>query len=57
MEICTVGGYEEVGKNMAAVKVDDDVILFDAGIYLPAVIEFQESEKLEELADRSEVYL
>lgn len=44
MEICTIGGFEEVGKNMTAVKVGDDVIIFDAGIYLPAVIELQEEE-------------
>ncbi|MCK5608819.1 MBL fold metallo-hydrolase [Candidatus Pacearchaeota archaeon] len=42
MEICTIGGYEEVGKNMTAVKIDEDVILFDGGIFLPAVIELQE---------------
>jgi len=42
MEICTIGGYEEVGKNMTAVKIGDDVIIFDAGIFLPAVIELQE---------------
>jgi len=42
MEICTIGGYEEVGKNMTAVKVGDDVILFDAGLFLPPVIEMQE---------------
>ena len=44
MEICTVGGYEEVGKNMTAVKVGDDVIIFDAGIYLPPLVELQEQE-------------
>ena len=44
MEICTIGGYEEVGKNMTAVKVGDDVIIFDAGIYLPPLIELQEQE-------------
>ena len=44
MEICTVGGYEEVGKNMTAVKVGEDVIIFDAGIYLPPLIEMQEQE-------------
>jgi len=44
MEICTVGGYEEVGKNMTAVKVEDDVIIFDAGIYLPPLVELQEQE-------------
>lgn len=44
MEICTIGGYEEVGKNMTAVKVDDDVVIFDAGIYLPPLVELQEQE-------------
>jgi ribonuclease J len=44
MEICTIGGYEEVGKNMTAVKVGDDVIICDAGIFLPPLIELQEQE-------------
>lgn len=44
MEICTVGGYEEVGKNMTALKVEDDVFLFDMGFYLPGVIELQETQ-------------
>lgn len=42
MEICTVGGYEEVGKNMTALKVGDDVIIFDAGLHIPGVVELQE---------------
>jgi len=45
MEICTLGGYEEVGKNMTAVKVGEDVIIFDAGLFLPPLIEIQEQEK------------
>lgn len=44
MEVCTIGGFEEVGKNMTAVKVGDDVIIFDAGIYLSPLIELQEQE-------------
>ncbi len=44
MEVCTVGGYEECGKNMTAVKLGEDVFIFDAGIYLPPVIEIQETE-------------
>ena len=44
MEVCTIGGFEEVGKNMTAVKVGDDVFIFDVGIYLPPVIEIQETE-------------
>ena len=46
MEICTVGGFEEVGKNMTAVKVDDDVFIFDCGFFLPGIIELQETEKI-----------
>lgn len=44
MEIFTIGGFEEVGKNMTAVKVGDDVIIFDMGFYLPAIVEIQEQE-------------
>lgn len=43
MEVCTVGGYEEVGKNMTAVKLGNDVFIFDMGFYLPGVIELQEN--------------
>jgi ribonuclease J len=44
MEICTVGGYDEAGRNMTAVKVGEDVIILDAGISLPALVELQERE-------------
>jgi len=49
MEVCTIGGFEQVGKNMTAVKIKDDVIIFDAGIYLPAIIEIQEEEAHEHI--------
>lgn len=42
MEICTVGGFEEVGKNMTAVKVGEDVFIFDVGLYIPGVVELQD---------------
>ena len=45
MEIYSVGGYSEVGKNMTAVKTGEDVFIFDAGFYMPAIVEMQESEK------------
>ncbi len=46
MEICTVGGYDEVGKNMTAIKVGEHVFLFDCGFYLPGVIELQEQGEI-----------
>ena len=42
IEVCAVGGYSEVGKNMTAVKIDDEVIIFDMGIFLPAIINYEE---------------
>ena len=41
MEICAVGGYESVGKNMTAVKVGEDVFIFDMGVSIPALIDMQ----------------
>lgn len=37
VEIIAIGGYEEVGKNMTAVKVNEDVIIFDMGIHLDRI--------------------
>lgn len=45
MEICAVGGYNEVGKNMTAVKIGDEVIIIDMGFYLPAIVNLEEEEK------------
>ena len=42
IEICTVGGYSEVGRNMTAVKIDDEVVIFDMGLCLPKIINFEE---------------
>ncbi len=42
MEIYTVGGFSEVGRNMTAVKVGDDAVILDMGIYLPKIIDFEE---------------
>ena len=44
MEIFSIGGYDQVGKNMTAVKIGEDVFIFDAGLYIPAVIELQEEK-------------
>jgi len=46
MRIYTIGGYEEVGKNMTAIELKDDVFLFDCGLFLPPIVELEESEKI-----------
>ncbi len=37
VEVIAVGGYEEVGKNMSAIKVGEDVVIFDMGIHLDRI--------------------
>ena len=44
MEIFTVGGFNEVGKNMSVVQYKEDVFIFDMGVFLPAIVELQEQE-------------
>src|SRR3989344_9581187 len=46
MKIHPIGGYNEVGKNMTVLEIDDDAIIFDAGIYLPAIVGVAEQEKI-----------
>lgn len=45
MKIHAIGGYDEVGKNMTALEVGEDVILFDSGLFLPAIVGVEEREK------------
>ena len=37
VEVIAIGGYEEVGKNKTAVKIGEDVIIFDMGIHLDRI--------------------
>ena len=46
MKIYGIRGFNEVGKNMTAVDLGDDVILFDCGLFLPPIVELEEAEKV-----------
>ncbi|MBW2964102.1 RNase J family beta-CASP ribonuclease [Candidatus Woesearchaeota archaeon] len=46
IEICTVGGYNEVGKNMTAIRVDDEVVIIDMGLHLDPYIKYTDEEDL-----------
>ena len=48
MRIITIGGYSEVGKNMTAIDLGDDVVVFDSGLHLPPIVELEESERIME---------
>jgi len=38
IEIATIGGYEEVGRQMTAVRAGDDIVIFDMGLNLSKVL-------------------
>jgi ribonuclease J len=40
IEIMPIGGYREVGKNCTAIKVDDEVVIFDMGLHLQHYIDY-----------------
>ncbi|HIH15193.1 MAG: hypothetical protein QT08_C0008G0017 [archaeon GW2011_AR17] len=44
IEFCAIGGYSEVGMNMCAFKINDEVIICDMGFYLPEVVRLQDEE-------------
>jgi len=45
MKIHSIGGFSEVGKNMAALEMEEDAFIFDEGFFLPPIVEMQEKEK------------
>lgn len=45
MEIYTIGGYDEVGKNMTVIDLGEDAFIFDCGLFLPPIVELEEREK------------
>jgi ribonuclease J len=49
MEVFTIGGFNEVGKNMTVVNTGEDVFIFDLGVFLPAIVQLQESETGEQI--------
>src|SRR3989338_10052000 len=46
VEICTVGGYNEVGKNSNAVKISDEAYILDLGIHLENYIKHTQDEDI-----------
>ncbi|MBI2141166.1 RNase J family beta-CASP ribonuclease [Candidatus Woesearchaeota archaeon] len=45
VEVCTVSGFDEVGRNMVAVKVDDEVVICDMGLHLENYIKVTDDDE------------
>ncbi|BFI73258.1 ribonuclease J [Nanoarchaeota archaeon] len=44
IEVIPVGGYSYIGKNMTAIRIDDEVILIDMGLNMDKISQFGERE-------------
>ena len=44
IRIYGIGGYEEVGRNMTCIEVDDEAIILDMGLYMDRFIALQEKD-------------
>ena len=44
LQVIAIGGYSEVGKNMTALKVDDEIIILDIGLYIPKLVEYEDED-------------
>ena len=42
IEFIPIGGYGEVGKNMSFLRVGDEAVILDMGLYIPKVVSFEE---------------
>ena len=42
IKIFPVGGFNEVGKNMTAIQIDDEIVVCDMGFFLPKLVAFEE---------------
>jgi ribonuclease J len=45
IEVCTIGGFSEVGKNSTAIKIDDEVIVLDMGLQMDNYIRYTEDRE------------
>lgn len=46
IEIIPIGGYSEVGKNMTAIKFENEIVILDMGLHLPNYIKVTEEEDI-----------
>ncbi|MEW5896738.1 MAG: RNase J family beta-CASP ribonuclease [Nanoarchaeota archaeon] len=46
IEICSVGGFSETGKNSTAIKIDDEVVILDMGLHMENYIRYTEDEEI-----------
>jgi len=44
VEVNAIGGYEEIGRNMTAIRVDEDIVIIDMGLRLDRIAIHEDAE-------------
>lgn len=52
LEICTIGGYNEVGKNSTAIKIGDEAYILDLGIHLENYVKYTQDEDIVDISPK-----
>jgi len=55
IEVRAVGGYSEVGRNMTAIKIGDEVILLDMGLQLDNYIKIEDEREASEIVSTEQL--
>jgi len=50
IEICTLGGFSETGKNSTAIRIDDEVVILDMGLDMENYVRYTEDEDISEVS-------
>ncbi|MAG60972.1 ribonuclease J [archaeon] len=45
IEICTIGGFSECGRNCTAIRVDDEVVILDLGLEMESYIRHTQQDR------------
>ncbi|MFT4304642.1 MAG: RNase J family beta-CASP ribonuclease [Candidatus Woesearchaeota archaeon] len=50
IKVCTIGGYNEIGRNCTAIKIDNEVVILDLGLHLERYIRYTEDEDIKKIS-------
>ncbi|MBS3137910.1 MBL fold metallo-hydrolase [Candidatus Woesearchaeota archaeon] len=56
IQICTVGGFSDIGRNMTAIKVNDTAVILDMGIHLSNYIKLADEDDIHKFPLQELIY-
>lgn len=50
ISVYALGGFEEIGKNMTAIEIDEEIIILDMGLHVDKIVSYGEREEVSKLS-------